>query len=72
MDSEASQYKTVGWHRRLNGRAAEQAAGGSEGQRRLASHSPRGRRELDMTERPNSSDMARMGFRERRQQIGQE
>ena len=50
MDSEASQYKMVGWHHQLNGHASEQAAGGIEGQRSLVSHSPWGHKELDMTE----------------------
>ena len=56
MDSEASQYKMVGWHHQLNGHASEQAAGGIEGQRCLVSHSPWGHKELDMTERPNNSN----------------
>ena len=40
----------VGWHFRLDGHEFEQAAGVSDGQRSLACCSPRGCKELDMTE----------------------
>ena len=47
--------KKVGWHHRLNGHESEQALGDSEGQGSLACCSPRGRKELDTTERLNNS-----------------
>ena len=40
----------VGWHRRLNGHEFEQVPRGGEGQGSLACCSPRGCKELDMTE----------------------
>ena len=40
----------VGWHRRLNGREFEQTPGVGDGQGSLASCSPWGHKELDMTE----------------------
>ena len=43
----------VGWHHRLNGHAFEQAPGDGDGQGRLASCSPRGRKESDTTEQLN-------------------
>ena len=46
----------VGWHPRLSEHEFEQAAGDGEGQGSLACCSPRGRKELDTTERLNSSD----------------
>ena len=53
----------VGWHHRLNGHEAEQAPGDGEGQWSLVCCSPRGRKELDTTERLNlhsSSILSRM------------
>ena len=44
----------VGWHYRLNGREFEQAPGDGEGQESLACCSPWGRKEPDMTKRPNN------------------
>ena len=43
----------VGWHHRLNGHEFEQALGVGDGQGSLACCSPRGRKELDTTERLN-------------------
>ena len=43
----------AGWHHRLGGREFEQALGVGDGQRGLACCSPRGREELDTTERLN-------------------
>ena len=43
--------ETVGWHHGLNGRESEQTPGDSEEQRSLACCRPRGRKELDMTQR---------------------
>ena len=40
----------VGWHHRLNGYEFEQALGVGDGQGSLACCSPRGCKELDMTE----------------------
>ena len=45
----------VGWHHRLNGHEFEQALGDGEGQRSLACYSPRGRKELDVTQRLNNN-----------------
>ena len=44
----------VGWHHRLNGHEFEQVPGDGEGQGNLVCCSPRGRKELDMTERLNT------------------
>ena len=44
------QDEMVGWHHRLNGHEFEQTLGDSEGQGSLASCSPWGCKELDMTE----------------------
>ena len=41
--------EVVGWHHRLNGLEFEQALGDGEGQGSLASCSPRGYKELEMT-----------------------
>ena len=43
----------VGWHHQLDGHEFEQALGVDDGQGRLACCSPRGRKELDVTERLN-------------------
>ena len=43
----------VGWHYRLDGRKFEQAPGAGDGQGSLASCSPQGLKELDMTKRLN-------------------
>ena len=45
--------KMVGWHHKLNGHDFEQALGVGDGQGSLASCSPQGYKELDMTERLN-------------------
>ena len=45
--------ETVGWHHQLDGHEFEQALGVGDGQRGLACCSPRGHKELDMTERLN-------------------
>ena len=47
----------VGWHHRLNGHEFEQTPGDGEGQGSLACCSPGGRRELDMIERLNNSNL---------------
>ena len=41
----------VGWHHQLDGHESEKALGVGDGQGILACYSPRGRKELDMTER---------------------
>ena len=51
------QDEMVGWHHRLNGHEFEQALGVGDGQGSLACCSPWGRKELDMTERLNWTDM---------------
>ena len=43
----------VGWHHQLNGHEFEQTLGVNNGQGSLACCSPRGRKELDTTERLN-------------------
>ena len=45
----------VGWHHQVNGHEFEQTLGDSEGQGSLAYCSPKGRKELDVTERLNSN-----------------
>ena len=45
----------IGWHHRLNGHEFERTLGDSEGQGSLVSYSPRGRKELDMSERLNNN-----------------
>ena len=47
----ATEDEMDGWHHRLNGHEFEQAPGDGKGQGGLACCSPRGRRELEMTER---------------------
>ena len=46
----------VGWHHQLNGHESEQTPRGSEGQGSLACCSPRGHKELEMTERLNNNN----------------
>ena len=41
----------IGWHHRFNGHEFEQALGVGDGQGNLRCCSPRGHKELDMTER---------------------
>ena len=48
----------VGWHHQLNGSEFEQAPGVGDGQGSLASYSPRGHKESDMTERLNSAEQS--------------
>ena len=43
----------IRWHHQLNGHEFEQAPGVADGQGSLASCSPWGRKELDMTEQLN-------------------
>ena len=50
----------VGWHHRLGGHEFEQAPGDSEGQGGLACCSPWGRKESDMTERLNLSELKQL------------
>ena len=45
----------VGWFHRCNGHAFEQAPGDGEGQGSLACCSPKGLKELDMSERLNNN-----------------
>ena len=48
--------EVVGWHHRLNGHKFEQALGAGEGQGSLVCCSPRGHKDLDMTEQLNNND----------------
>ena len=48
----------AGWHHRLTGHEFEQTPGDSEGHESLACCSPRGPKELDMTERLNNDNNA--------------
>ena len=50
-----TEEEMVGWHHRLNGHEFEQAPGDGEGQGSLACCSPRGCKELDVTERLNDN-----------------
>ena len=43
----------VGWHHRIDGHEFEQALGVGDEQGSLACYSPRGHKELDMTEQLN-------------------
>ena len=43
----------VGWHHQINGHEFEQALGVGDEQESLACYSPRGQKELDLTERLN-------------------
>ena len=48
-----TEVEMVGWHHQLNGQEFEQALGVGDGQGSLVCSSPRGHKELDMTERPS-------------------
>ena len=52
----------VGWHHRLSGQEFEQALGDGEGQGNLASCSPWGHKESDMTEQLNNIKSERLFF----------
>ena len=45
----------IGWHHQLNGCESEKALGDGEGQGSLVCCSPRGRKELDTTDRLNNN-----------------
>ena len=47
----------VGWHHRLDGHALEEAPGAGDGQGSLACCSPWSRKESDMTERLNQTEV---------------
>ena len=53
----------VGWHHRFNGHEFEQALGVGDGQGSLACCSPRGRKEADITEQLNWTDINSGGHR---------
>ena len=57
----ATQDEMVGWHHELNGHEFEQAPGDSEGQESLVCYSPRGHKQLDMTEQLNSNNILGKG-----------
>ena len=52
----ATEDEMVGWHHQLNGHEFEQTPGGGEGQGGLACCSPRGHKELNMTELLNEKE----------------
>ena len=52
-----AEYETVVWHHQLNGHEFEQASGDGEGQGSLVCCSPWGRKELDMTEWLNWTEL---------------
>ena len=52
----------VGWHHQFNGHEFEQAPGVGDGQGGLVYCSPWGCKELDMTERLNSTQKVHLGF----------
>ena len=47
----------VGWHQRVNGHEFEQAPGVGDEQESLVCYSPWGHKELDTTERLNSTEL---------------
>ena len=49
-----TEEEMVGWHHQLNGHEFQQALGDGEGKGSLECYSPRGSKELDMTERLNN------------------
>ena len=49
-EKAVTEDEMVGWHHQLNAHECEQTPGDSEGQGRLASFSPWGRKESDTTE----------------------
>ena len=52
----------VGWHQRIDGHESEQASGVGDGQGSLACCSPWGRKESDMTERLNWTELERYTY----------
>ena len=48
--------EVVGWHHQLSGHESEQAPGDGEGQGSLACCSPRGCKEMDMSEQQNNNN----------------
>ena len=55
-EKEMTENEMAGWHHQLNGHKFEQALGVGDGLGSLACCSPRGRKELDMTEQLNWTD----------------
>ena len=56
-EKRMAEDEIAGWHHRLNGHEFEQAPGGGEGQGSLACCSSWGRKELDMTEQLNGTEL---------------
>ena len=56
-----AEFEMVGCHYHLNGHEFEQDPGDGEGQGSLACCSPWGRKESDMTERPNNNNKCCLG-----------
>ena len=57
QEKGTTENKMVGWHHQLNGHEFEQALGVGDGQGSLAWCSPWGHKELDTTERLNSTEV---------------
>ena len=56
-EKRTTEDKMVAWHHQLNGHEFEQALGVGDGQRNLVCCSPWGRKELDMTEQLNWTEL---------------
>ena len=56
-----TENEMVGWHHQLNGHEFEQAPGDGEGQGSLASYSPWGGKESDMTEQLSNNGTCQTG-----------
>ena len=56
-EKEMTEYEMVGWHHRLNGHEFEQAPGVGDGQRCLTCGSPWGRKQLDVIEQLNWTEL---------------
>jgi len=57
-----TEAEMVGWHQRIDGHEFEQASGVGDGQGSLACCSPWGRKESDMTERLNWTELERYTY----------
>ena len=56
-EKRVTENEMVGWHHQLDGHEFEQAPGVGDGQRSLACYSPWGRKESDMTEQLNWTEL---------------
>ena len=55
QEKRSTEVEMVGWHHQFNGQEFEQTLVDGEGQGSLACCSPRGHKELDVTEQPNNN-----------------